>query len=95
VDYVAGPKVQTITMTSFADTFNTALTDGFNTARVTSIVIPDGVTFQYTDVDGNPLNVMSASEAAGNGVPEPATMGLLAAGIGAMLVIRAKRGKTS
>ncbi len=94
LQYSGGPN-QSLSVAVALGIFGSGVSDAFNTARVSSIVIPDGTIFQYTDLSGNPLNVMTASEAAMNAVPEPATMGLLAAGIGTMLVVRAKRCKTS
>lgn len=58
------------------------VTDGFNTGQITRVVIPDGITFTYSDLSGNPLNVQYASSAA---APEPAALGgfgLLLLGIG-------------
>lgn len=92
LQYSAGPN-QVLSLTAIAQIGLAGTTDAYNTARVTSVVIPDGVTFEYVDVAGNPLNVRNASQTGGADVPEPATLGMLAAGMGGILLAKAKRGR--
>ena len=94
LQYSGGPN-QSLSVTVALGIYGSGVSDAFNTARVSSIIIPDGTIFQYTDLSGNPLNVMTASQAAMNGVPEPGTLGMLGAGIAAILFARAKQAKKS
>jgi hypothetical protein len=94
LQYNAGPN-QALTVSAAVGVIGSGVADAFNTSYVTSIIIPDGVIFQYTDLSGNPLNVMTASEAAANGVPEPGTLGMLGASIAAVFIARAKQAKKS
>lgn len=94
LQYNAGPN-QALSVGAAVGVIGSGVADAFNTAYVTSIIIPDGVIFQYTDLSGNPLNVMTASEAAVNGVPEPGTLGMLGAGIAAVFIAKAKQAKKS
>lgn len=94
LQYNAGPN-QAITVSAAVGVIGSGVADAFNTAYVTSIIIPDGVVFQYTDLSGNPLNVMTASQAAATGVPEPGTLAMLGAGIAAVFIAKAKQAKKS
>lgn len=67
-----------------------AFSDAFNTARISSVTLPDGFTWAYTDLSGNPLNFRNASDSTGD-VPEPATAGLLGLGICGILMTAARR----
>lgn len=62
------------------------ITDGFNTAYVNRIVVPNGVTWQYPDLAGNPLNFQYAS--APSSVPEPGTWALLGLGLMGIAAVR-------
>lgn len=63
---------------AISDASSSATVDAFNTARILSVIVPDGVQWRYTASQGNPLNFRNASDTA---VPEPATAGLLGLGI--------------
>lgn len=88
--YTAGLN-RTLSVLTAGGTSNTAVMDAFHTARVTGITVPDGIGWTYVDLAGNPLNFQNAST---SGVPEPATMGLLGLGLGALLVRRARKSET-
>ncbi|MBS0265727.1 MAG: hypothetical protein JSS02_27600 [Planctomycetes bacterium] len=49
-----------------------AMCDAFNTARVTDVILPEGIQWTYADISGNPLNVHSAQA-----VPELSSLFLL------------------
>lgn len=91
----SGGLNQSLTVAVAVGISGSGVSDAFNTARVSSIIIPDGTIFEYTDLSGNPLNVMTASQAAATGVPEPGTLGMLGAGIAAILFAKAKQAKKS
>lgn len=64
--------------------------DGFNTAYVSRILVPNGVTWQYSDLTGNPLNFQYAA-AAPSGVPEPGTWALLGMGLAGIAAVRRRK----
>jgi len=75
---------------------NTATLSGgsalaFNTGRVTGITVPDGVTWRYDDLDGNPLNFHHATVSP---VPEPSVWASFAMGLAALgHVVRRRRAR--
>lgn len=75
------------TLTSTLGTASAAGTaDAFNTARLLSITVPDGITWRYgPDITGNPLNFQHATQSA---VPEPSTFGLLGGVMATLLLFR-------
>ena len=66
----------------------TATADAFNTARISSVTLPDGIAWRYTDLTGNPLNFRNVSA-----VPEPATAGLCVLALCGVLLTTARRTK--
>ncbi len=69
-----------------------AVSAAFNTARISSVTLPDGFTWAYTDLTGNPLNFRNARDGTG-AVPEPATAGVLGLGLCGILVTAARKKK--
>ena len=84
VPLLAGPNHLEVAMFTSATKGGSA--DGFNTGLISGITVPDGVTFTYTDLSGNPLNVHAASA-----VPEPASFGLIGAAMIAIGALRCRR----
>jgi|GEM_PF-4026167 len=92
--YIVGPSqnlsVQ-VQATVGSDANSSATVDAFNTARILSVIVPDGVQWRYTASQGNPLNFRNASDTA---VPEPATAGLLGLGIFGVWITAARKRKS-
>ncbi|MBS1824742.1 MAG: hypothetical protein JST93_05440 [Acidobacteria bacterium] len=61
-----------------ASVFNGGWVDAYNTVTINRIIVPDGVTWAYDGISGNPLNFQYASDST---VPEPAAVQLLGAGL--------------
>lgn len=66
---------------------NFATSDASNTVTIGASTLAAGLTVSYNDLSGNPLNLQNAP----TGVPEPAAVGLVAAGLVA-LVVKRRRG---
>ncbi|MBL8173732.1 MAG: hypothetical protein JNK48_03630 [Bryobacterales bacterium] len=62
--------------------------DAYNTVRINRIIVPDGVTWSYDDISGNPLNFQYDND---TNVPEPAVAHLLAAGLAVAAILRSRR----
>jgi hypothetical protein len=77
VPFQAGPNHLSVLINVTAA--RNAEADAYNTGEITGITVPDGVTFTYSDLSGNPLNVQSAGAAAAT--PEPSTWALGLCGI--------------
>lgn len=75
-----------------AQSSNTAIADAFHTARISSVTLPDGVQWRYTDLTGNPVNFRNVSDATG-AVPEPATGVILGLGLSGVLASAARKKK--
>jgi hypothetical protein len=73
-----------LTFTADAGVYGTGLVDAYHTATVQSIVVPDGITWSYPNLGGNPLNFESESTT----VPEPSALGELGLGIILIGVVR-------
>lgn len=67
-----------LTLLVSASTFGSATADAFNTVTVQSVIVPDGISWSYNGLAGNPLNFQYAPDTSG--VPEPA--GVVLAGLG-------------
>jgi hypothetical protein len=81
IQATVGPNNR-LTFFAQASVTNGGLVDAYNTVSVSSIIVPDGITWAYDGLTGNPLNFQYAATA---GVPEPATFllgGLGLAGLG-------------
>jgi len=76
---------------AISDANSSATVDAFNTARILSVIVPDGVQWRYTESQGNPLNFRNASDTA---VPEPATAGLLGLGVFGVWITAARKKKS-
>ena len=77
LNYTIGPN-QSISVLAQTGAIATATADAFSTARVTGIEVPNGITWNYTDLPGNPLNFHYAAASA---VPEPGSAVLLGGGL--------------
>lgn len=86
--YAVGPN-QNLSIFTTAVTSSTGLSDAFHTARVTGITLPDEIGWTYQDLPGNPLNFQHALDATS--APEPASMALMAAGLGGILAAGMRR----
>ncbi|BDC49456.1 hypothetical protein F183_A17720 [Bryobacterales bacterium F-183] len=75
-----------MTLNVGARAYGPALSDGYHTAWVDSIIVPDGVTWSYSVQSGNPLQFQYSQPSTA--VPEPSGEAAFAAGaVGAMLIL--------
>lgn len=73
-----------LTLSVQAGLFGSGSVDAFNTVTVQSIIVPNGISWQYQGIAGNPLNFQHATTA----VPEPATLWLVTTGLAGVVVRR-------
>lgn len=77
VGATAGPNNR-LSLIVTGNVSNGGWVDAYNTVTINRIIVPDGVTWAYDGIGGNPLNFQYASD---SNVPEPAAVQLLAAGL--------------
>lgn len=71
-----------LTLLVSATSFGVATSDAYNTVTVQSIIVPNGISWSYNGLAGNPLNFQYAPDTSG--VPEPGSVAL--AGLGLIAV---------
>lgn len=86
VQAIAG-QVNRLTLSVSGSVFGGGWVDAYNTVTMNRIIVPDGTTWSYQNLSGNPLNFQYANDTS---VPEPAAAHLLAAGV-AMAIIARRR----
>ena len=84
VPFSAGPNHLEVAL--FTGAVKGGTSDGFHTGLISGITVPDGITFTYSDLSGNPLNVHAASA-----VPEPASWVLSGTAFSLMGFLLARR----
>jgi hypothetical protein len=68
-----------LTLAVSASAFGNAVSDAYNTVTVQSIIVPNGISWSYNGLAGNPLNFQYAPDTSG--VPEPGGMTLSGLGL--------------
>lgn len=69
--------------------FGSGLIDAAHTVLVSGITVPDGITWSYNSLTGNPLNFQYATTAATT--PEPGSLALALTGFGFLMFVRRVR----
>jgi hypothetical protein len=83
VTYQYGPNNRMSLTLGISGSYSSTI-DAANTVRILKIVVPDGVTWDYQGITGNPLNFQYAS--TGGEVPEPSAWTMALLGIGAVWI---------
>lgn len=86
--FAGGPARNTLSVNMFAAAHGLATVDSYGTFEILGIIVPDGVTWTYDSVAGNPLNFQYAAVPPPPPVPEP---GLLLTSLAGLCFVARRR----